>query len=73
MPQYRVMPGWEVGSGWVGEQPHKNRGKGWDRGFEEGKAGKEITFRISIKKIIQQIQKTHLVYCILLSSQHINL
>jgi hypothetical protein len=34
-------------SRWVGEQ-----GEGrWDRGFSEGKPGKEITFEVQIKKI----------------------
>jgi hypothetical protein len=41
------MPGQGSGSGWVCEQ-----GKGgWDRGFSEGKTGKEITFKMQIKKI----------------------
>jgi hypothetical protein len=42
MPQCRVMPGQESRSGWVGEQ-----GKGGgDRGFSEGRPGKEITFEM---------------------------
>jgi hypothetical protein len=28
MPQCRGMPGWEDGSGWVGEYPFKDRGEG---------------------------------------------
>jgi hypothetical protein len=27
MPQCRVIPGWEGRSGWVGEHPHRGRGK----------------------------------------------
>jgi hypothetical protein len=28
MPQCRGMPGWEDGSGWVREHPHRGRGRG---------------------------------------------
>ena len=34
-------------SKWVGKQEEG----GWDRGFLEGKPGKEITFEMQIKKI----------------------
>jgi len=34
-------------SGWVGECPHRSRGKrGWDRGLLERKPGKGITFEM---------------------------
>jgi hypothetical protein len=38
-PSVRECQGGEVGVGrWVGEHPHRNRGKGrWDREFAEGK------------------------------------
>jgi hypothetical protein len=42
MPQYGEMPGPGSGSGWVGEQGEGRR----DRGFSEGKPGKEITFEM---------------------------
>ena len=42
MPQYRGMPGPGSGSGWVGEQGEG----GGDRGFSEGKPGKEITYEM---------------------------
>jgi hypothetical protein len=42
MPQYRVMPVLERGSGWVVEQ---RKGVG-GRGFSEGKLGKGITFEM---------------------------
>jgi hypothetical protein len=32
--------------GWVGEHPHRSRGRGCDRVFAEGKLGKGITFEI---------------------------
>jgi hypothetical protein len=39
MPQCRGML--EVGvEGWMGEHPHRSRGKGWDRGLAEGKLGR---------------------------------
>ena len=41
MPQYRGMPGMGMGEGRLG-----SRGKGRDRGFLEGKLGKEITFEM---------------------------
>ena len=28
MTQCRGMPGWEGGSGWVGDHPHRGRGRG---------------------------------------------
>jgi len=32
---------------WLGEHPHRSRGEGkWDRGVEEGKLGKGITFEM---------------------------
>jgi hypothetical protein len=40
-------PGPGSRSGWVGEQGEG----GGDRGFSEGKLGKEITFEMEIKKI----------------------
>jgi hypothetical protein len=42
MPQYRGMPESESGSGLVGEQGEW----GGDRGFSEGKLGKEIKFKM---------------------------
>jgi hypothetical protein len=42
MPQYRGMPRPGGRSRWVGEQGEE-RG---DRGFSEGKPGKEITFEM---------------------------
>jgi hypothetical protein len=42
MPQYRGKPGPGSRSGWVREQ----REQGGDRGFLEGKLGKEITFEM---------------------------
>jgi hypothetical protein len=42
MPQCRGMTGQGSGSGWVGEQGEGGR----DRGFSEGKPGKEITFEM---------------------------
>jgi hypothetical protein len=53
MPQYRGIPGPGSASGWVGEQGEG----GWNRGFSEGKPGKEITFEISIKKISNFLKK----------------
>jgi hypothetical protein len=36
-----------VGVGkWVEEQPQRSRGRGWNRGFLEGKLGNGITFEI---------------------------
>jgi hypothetical protein len=32
--------------GSVGEHPHRSRGKGWDRGFLEGKLRKRMTFEM---------------------------
>jgi hypothetical protein len=46
-PQCRVMPGPGSRSGWVGEQ----RVGAGDRGFVEGKPGKEITFEMYIRRI----------------------
>jgi hypothetical protein len=31
---------------WEGEHPHRNRGRGWDKGFLNWKPGKEITFEM---------------------------
>ena len=45
MPHYRGMPG--SGSRWAKEEGEA----GEDRGFSEGKPGKEITFEMQIKKI----------------------
>jgi hypothetical protein len=42
MPQGREMLRQGNRSGWVGEQ----RLGGWERGFYEGKPGKEITFEL---------------------------
>jgi hypothetical protein len=30
----------------VGEHPHRSRGRGWGRGFLEGKPGKGITLEL---------------------------
>jgi hypothetical protein len=51
MPQCRGMlgqGGWSVWVGiWVEEHPHRSRQReGWDRGFQEGEPGKEITFEM---------------------------
>jgi hypothetical protein len=48
MPQYRGMPALGSWSGWVGEQGEG----GEDRGFSEGKLGKEITFEMLNKENI---------------------
>jgi hypothetical protein len=34
--------------GWVREHPHRSRvvGRGWDKGFPEGKPGEAITFEM---------------------------
>jgi hypothetical protein len=42
MSQYRGMSGQGIRSGWVGEQGEG----GGDKGFSEGKLGKEITFEM---------------------------
>jgi hypothetical protein len=42
MPQYRGMPGPGSGNGWVEEEGDE----GEDRGFLEGKLGKEIAFEM---------------------------
>jgi hypothetical protein len=42
MPQYWGMPGPRSMSGWAGEQGKGRR----DRGFSEGKPGKEIIFEM---------------------------
>jgi hypothetical protein len=39
MPQCRGMPGWEDGSGWVGEHPHRSR-KGGGIGGSKGETWK---------------------------------
>jgi hypothetical protein len=47
------MPGPGSGSGWVGEQ---GEGEGERRrGFLEGKPGKGITFKMSVKKISNKV------------------
>jgi hypothetical protein len=48
MPQYRGMPGWESRSGWVGQGSSliESGGGQWDRGFPEGKPGKEISLEM---------------------------
>jgi hypothetical protein len=47
MPQCRVMPGQEDGSGWVGEHPHRGRGGGMGLGgFLKGSPGKGKTFEM---------------------------
>jgi hypothetical protein len=43
MPHYKGMPGPGIRSGYVGEQ---GEGRGGDKGFSEGKPGKEITFEM---------------------------
>jgi hypothetical protein len=40
MPQCMGMPGQEDGSGWMGEHPHRGRGRGLRWGFPKGRAGK---------------------------------
>jgi hypothetical protein len=40
MPQCRGMPGQEDGSGWVGEHPHRGRGKGDGMGVFKGETWK---------------------------------
>jgi hypothetical protein len=32
--------------GWVGEHLHRGRGRGWDRGFPEGRPGKGKVFEM---------------------------
>jgi hypothetical protein len=34
-----------------GGAPHRSRARGWNRGFVEGKLGKEIIYEIYINKI----------------------
>jgi hypothetical protein len=47
MPQYKGIPKSRSGSECVGEQGEE----GVDKGFSEGKLGKEKTFEMKIKKI----------------------
>jgi hypothetical protein len=45
MPQCRGMPGWQDGSGWVGEHSHRGVG-GLYRAFPKGTPGKGKTFEM---------------------------
>jgi hypothetical protein len=46
MPQFRGMPGWEDGSGWVEEYPHRGRGRGRGWRLQKGRSGKGKTFEM---------------------------
>jgi hypothetical protein len=46
MPHCRGMPRWEDGSWWVGENPHRGKGRGWDRGFLKGRPERGKTFEM---------------------------
>ena len=51
----------EVRQEWVGENPHRNRRGGWNRGFAEGKSGKGITLKCKYMKypIKKRKKNTH--------------
>jgi hypothetical protein len=46
MPQCRKMPGLEDESGWVGEHPHRDRGRGDGTVGPKGRPGKRKIFEM---------------------------